>query len=123
MTRTNADILPNGKQRMGLIVFAALLVLPLVAGAEENTDLTTIHQIKKEAFENSRVMDHLFYLVDVNGRGRRGRPDFKRQPIGPSNASVSGDCKTSSRRNGSRTARVGQRAGFPRIWWNLSMRR
>ena len=77
MTLTNADILPNRKQRMGLIVFAALLVLPLVVGAEENTDLSTIHQIKKEAFENSRVMDHLFYLVDVNGPRQTGSPGFQ----------------------------------------------
>ena len=62
---------------MGLIVFAALLVLPLVVGAEENTDLSTIHQIKKEAFENSKVMDHLFYLVDVNGPRQTGSPGFQ----------------------------------------------
>ena len=41
-----------------LFAFSQILV------AEEKTDLAVIHQIKKEAFENSKVMDHLFYLVD-----------------------------------------------------------
>jgi carboxypeptidase Q len=50
---------------MGAGSFAAL-VMPVVA-AEESVDLYTIHRIKAEAFENSKVMDHLFYLSDVYG--------------------------------------------------------
>jgi hypothetical protein len=49
---------------------AALLIslLPAVpVAAEENVDLDTIHRIKEEAFTDSKVMDTLFYLTDVNG--------------------------------------------------------
>ncbi len=35
--------------------------------ALNNVDLRTVHRIKQEAFKNSQVMDHLFYLVDVHG--------------------------------------------------------
>ena len=49
----------------------ALLLLPLLASvplaAEENVDLATVHRIKEEAFTDSKVMDSLFYLTDVNG--------------------------------------------------------
>jgi carboxypeptidase Q len=34
---------------------------------EEKVDLAAVHRIKDEAFKNSKVMDHLFYLTDVNG--------------------------------------------------------
>jgi hypothetical protein len=49
---------------------AALLIALAPAwsiAAEENVDLATIHRIKEEAFTDSKVMDHLFYLTDVNG--------------------------------------------------------
>ncbi len=54
-----------------LFTFSQILV------AEEKTDLAVIHQIKKEAFENSKVMDHLFYLVDVYGPRQTGSPGFQ----------------------------------------------
>ena len=47
-----------------------LLVVSLLAvalGAEEKVDLGVIQRIKKEAFQNSKVMDHLFWLSDVYG--------------------------------------------------------
>jgi carboxypeptidase Q len=50
---------------IGVGAFAAL-AMPVVA-AEGSVDLYTIHRIKAEAFENSKVMDHLFYLSDVYG--------------------------------------------------------
>src|SRR5262249_36848803 len=54
-----------------------LFALSVELVAEENVDLATIHAIKKEAFENSRVMDHLFYLVDVHGPRQTGSPGFQ----------------------------------------------
>ena len=39
----------------------------LSANAEEPVDLSVIHRIKAEALENSKVMEHVFYLTDVNG--------------------------------------------------------
>jgi len=48
-----------------------LLLSPAAAlgapGTEEKVDLEVIHRIKQEAFAGSKVMDHMFYLTDVNG--------------------------------------------------------
>src|SRR5215813_2195021 len=50
---------------------ASLLVLaPVLALSQpaEKVDLNMIHRIKEEALgRNSKVMDHMFYLTDVNG--------------------------------------------------------
>jgi len=46
---------------------AALLLALSVAVGQDTADLATIQRIKAEAFENSQVMDHLFYLADVYG--------------------------------------------------------
>ncbi|HEU5181005.1 MAG TPA: M20/M25/M40 family metallo-hydrolase [Candidatus Polarisedimenticolia bacterium] len=46
----------------------SIAILPVAARAgEEKVDLATVHRIKEEAFKDSKVMDHLFYLTDVNG--------------------------------------------------------
>ena len=39
-------------------------------------DLSVIQRIKTEAFENSKVMDHVFYLTDVNGPRLTNSPGF-----------------------------------------------
>src|SRR5258705_8317411 len=52
---------------MRLAVLLLALVPAWSIAAEEKVDLTTIHRIKDEAFKDSKVMDHLFYLTDVNG--------------------------------------------------------
>ena len=59
--------------RLPLITFA---LLPSLLQAAEKVDLATVHRIKQEAFENSQVMDHLFYLVDVHGPRLTGSPGF-----------------------------------------------
>jgi carboxypeptidase Q len=63
-------------------VVAAVLSVPLVVtsgtrlGAED-VDLATVHRIKAEAFQGSKVMDHLFWLTDVNGPRLTGSPGFQ----------------------------------------------
>jgi hypothetical protein len=59
--------------------FALLLLsaAPTAAFAQENVDLATIHRIKDEAFRGSHVMDHLFYLTDVNGPRLTNSPGFR----------------------------------------------
>src|SRR5215471_2679093 len=48
-----------------LLVLSPLLVL---AQPAEKVDLNMIHRIKEEALgRDSKVMDHMFYLTDVNG--------------------------------------------------------
>lgn len=45
--------------------------------AEEPVDLKAIHRIKDEAFRSGKVMDHLFYLTDVNGPRLTGSPGWR----------------------------------------------
>src|SRR5580700_2618357 len=50
-----------------LIVVGLLAVTPLRAQQSESVDLNVLNQIKWQAFNNSQVMDHLFYLSEVYG--------------------------------------------------------
>ena len=63
--------------RKTLLSTAFLALVPLLLSAEEKVDLAAINKIKTEAFENSKVMDHMFYLTDVNGPRLAGSPGFK----------------------------------------------
>jgi len=44
-----------------------LLISALCLPAQDNVDLSVLTRIKHEAFQNSQVMDDLFYLTDVYG--------------------------------------------------------
>ncbi len=44
-----------------------LLLCAGFAAAQDAPNLEAIHKIKVEAFQNSKVMDHLFHLTDVHG--------------------------------------------------------
>ncbi len=57
-------------------IAAALLTASCVF-AQERVDLSAIHQIKEEAFQRSKVMDHLAGLTDLNGPRLTGSPEFK----------------------------------------------
>ncbi|HWQ57175.1 MAG TPA: M20/M25/M40 family metallo-hydrolase [Bryobacteraceae bacterium] len=52
-----------------------LLVVPFLL-AEEAVDLNIVNRIKTEAFENSKVMEHAFYLSDVHGPRLSGSPEY-----------------------------------------------
>ncbi|HLJ46225.1 MAG TPA: M20/M25/M40 family metallo-hydrolase [Bryobacteraceae bacterium] len=56
---------------------AIVLLFSAHAYSQEPVDLQTIHRIKAEAFENSKVMDHEFYLTDVYGPRLAGSPNYK----------------------------------------------
>jgi carboxypeptidase Q len=47
------------------------------ASGQDNVDLAAMHRIKAEAFQGSHVMDHLFYLTDVNGPRLTNSPGFR----------------------------------------------
>jgi carboxypeptidase Q len=55
--------------RKTTLIAPLLLLAPVLATAQtEKVDLNAIHRIKEEALgRNSKVMDHMFYLTDVNG--------------------------------------------------------
>lgn len=61
----------------------ALRALPLIAAAlpllaaDGAPNLEVVNRIRTEAFENSRVMEHLFHLVDVNGPRITNSPGFQ----------------------------------------------
>jgi hypothetical protein len=57
-----------------LLALLVLLLVTLPAHAEETVDLSTVHRIKEEAFRGSKVMDHLFFLTDLNGPRLTGSP-------------------------------------------------
>jgi len=56
-----------------------LLVLTLICGvmAQEPVDLQIISHIKQEGFENSKIMEILFYLTDVYGPRLTGSSNLK----------------------------------------------
>lgn len=57
-------------------MLAASLFVATVAG-QETADLSVVNQIKSEAFQNSKVMEHLQYLTDLYGPRLTGSPEFK----------------------------------------------
>ena len=65
------------KDKLRLILCGAAVFVPLFVLAEEKVDLSVLNRIKSEAFENSKVMDHMFYLTDVNGPRLTGSPGYK----------------------------------------------
>jgi carboxypeptidase Q len=60
---------------MSRFVWVLLSLAPLAA--QERVDLAAINQIKNEAFENSKVMDHLSYMTDMYGPRLTGSPEFR----------------------------------------------
>ncbi|MET0280758.1 MAG: M28 family peptidase [Steroidobacteraceae bacterium] len=60
-----------------LIALGLLAATPLLAQQLEPIDLNALNQIKWEAFNNSQVMDHLFYLSDVYGPRVNGSPNHR----------------------------------------------
>ena len=58
-------------------ITGVLLLSPFLATGQEPVDLSIVNRIKTEAFENSKVMDHLFYLTDVYGPRLAGSPNYQ----------------------------------------------
>jgi carboxypeptidase Q len=56
---------------------ALALASVVAAAAADAVDLAVIGQIKTEAFEHSKVMDHLQNLSDVYGPRLTASPEFK----------------------------------------------
>ena len=63
--------------RSRLCVVASLLLAGGWTASAEEVDLAVVHRIKTEAFERSRVMDHLFWLTDDNGPRLTGSPGLR----------------------------------------------
>jgi hypothetical protein len=52
---------------MRLTIFSVLFLLTTTLFGQEKVDIDAVNKIKKEGFENSKVMDIAFYLTDVSG--------------------------------------------------------
>ncbi len=50
---------------------------PAPAHADGKPDLAVLHRIKDEAYRRGKVMDHLFWLTDVNGPRLTASPGFR----------------------------------------------
>jgi carboxypeptidase Q len=59
------------------LCIAVFLLVPLLVIAQERVDLSVVNRIKAEAVQNSKVMDYVFYLTDVNGPRLAGSPGYK----------------------------------------------
>jgi hypothetical protein len=59
---------------MGKVGIFILLALPLAA--QKGPDLAVVDRIKTEAFDHSKVMEHLYYLTDIHGPRLTGSPEF-----------------------------------------------
>jgi carboxypeptidase Q len=47
--------------------FTVFILCAIVLQAEDKADLAVVNRIRAEAFQNSKIMETLFYLADVNG--------------------------------------------------------
>src|SRR5438094_5777762 len=66
------------KYASALAVFVvSLMVLALAAQAPGQSELSAIHQIKDEGFNDSKVMEIMSYLTDVYGPRLTNSPDIK----------------------------------------------
>ncbi len=70
------DILRRMRTRVSFLL--AALATPWLASAEEKVDLTMVHRIRQEALQNSKVMDHMFWLTDANGPRLTGSAGYRR---------------------------------------------
>lgn len=61
---------------ISLFVVVVFLLAPL-AQAQERVDHAMVARIKTEAFQNSKVMDTLFWMTDVHGPRLTGSPQLK----------------------------------------------
>ena len=59
------------------LLFGLAAAYTCVLFADEKPDLAVVNRIKTEAFENSKVMDHAFYLTDVYGPRLTNTPEYK----------------------------------------------
>ncbi len=57
-------------------VSLAIVLFAAAGAAQEKVDLAVVNRIRAEAFQNSKVMDHVFYLTDVYGPRLADSPNY-----------------------------------------------
>ncbi len=61
--------------RLAAVAFSLLSVVGRLGAQDKSLEI--VHQIKTEAFDHSKVMDHLSFLTDVYGPRLTGSPEFE----------------------------------------------
>jgi hypothetical protein len=69
-------LMRTARSARNLLVATAVVVASVSLLAQEPVDLSVVHRIRDEALQNSKVMDHLFYLTDVYGPRLTNSPGF-----------------------------------------------
>ena len=69
-------LMRTARSARNLLVATAVAVASVSLLAQEPVDLNVVHRIRAEALQNSKVMDHLFYLTDVHGPRLTNSPGF-----------------------------------------------
>jgi hypothetical protein len=69
-------LMRTARSARNLLVATAVVVASVSLLAQESVDLNVVHRIRDEALQNSKVMDHLFYLTDVYGPRLTNSPGF-----------------------------------------------
>jgi len=70
------DRIPGHRRLLAGAVISTLLLAADAQTQPESVDLSVIHRIRDEALNHSQVMEHLFYLSDVNGPRVTNSPGF-----------------------------------------------
>ncbi len=58
-------------------ILISIVLLVFSALAQERVDLSVVNRIKNEAFQHSKVMEHLSYLTDMYGPRLTGSPEYR----------------------------------------------
>lgn len=64
-------------KRSTVITLMLVIAYVFIVQAQESVDLQVIMKIKEEGFNNSQVMEILFYLTDAHGPRLTSSPNFK----------------------------------------------
>ena len=73
--------MPQPNMYTRIIGCIAFFLSPSIA-QENVVQVSSIESIRRQAFEQSRVMHYAWYLTDVHGPRLRAHPDFRRQRHG-----------------------------------------
>ena len=93
-----------------IAALALLCLTPLVA--QEAVDLSVVHRIRTEAFEHSKVMEHLSYISDAYGPRLTGSPEFKQAADWAANACRIMDFRTATLKSGVPSEGAGRFGSF-----------
>ena len=100
----------------------AVLLFCATCLAEEPVDLSIVHRIKAEAFQHSKVMDHLFQITDRHGPRLTASPNYDQAASWAVQQLREYGIESATLKNGALLEGVGLMTAFMSRSWNPSMR-